>query len=239
MEPNDIRNVERGNLPTGYDKHGSCIHARVLEDGICDICGEPSTPPHNRISKRTGGNMKLTEKQNAPYGVTEPGAPLTDKEWNPIAQIIRQWERDHRTPFIAIMDAINAVLAKRENAQPVADAPPADGDMVDQMLVCIYGPKCGVWEPELRRRMAEAARIPLDRMRGPVTKEERELWAITPGVCPSIIAVIEYRIDRILRPKKQTPVEMVTELIDAYRGGVAAELAAEIVAALKEENHAE
>ena len=173
------------------------------------------------------------------YACTEPGAPLTDKEWNPIAQIIRQWERDHRTPFIAIMDAINAVLAKRENAQPVADAPPADGDMVDQMLVCIYGPKCGVWEPELRRRMAEAARIPLDRMRGPVTKEERELWAITPGVCPSIIAVIEYRIDRILRPKKQTPVEMVTELIDAYRGGVAAELAAEIVAALKEENHAE
>ena len=109
---------------------------------------------------------------------------------------------------------------------------PVDGDMVDQMLVCIYGPKCGGWEPELRRRMAAAARILLDALCGPVTPEEREearglYWE------ESIVKIIDRRIDRILRPKKQTPVEMVTELIDAYRGGVAKELSEKIIEKLE------
>ena len=151
---------------------------------------------------------------------------LTDKEWYPIAQCIRKWEGDNRKPFGDIRDAINAVLAKRNVAQPV------DGDMVDQMLVCIYGPKCGGWEPELRRRMAAAARILLDALCGPVTPEEREearglYWE------ESIVKIIDRRIDRILRPKKQTPVEMVTELIDAYRGGVAKELSEKIIEKLE------
>ena len=155
-----------------------------------------------------------------------PGAPLTDREWGPIAYCIRKWERDNRKPFGDIRDAINAVLAKRNVAQPV------DGDMVDQMLVCIYGPKCGGWEPELRRRMAAAARILLDALCGPVTPEEREearglYWE------ESIVKIIDRRIDRILRPKKQTPVEMVTELIDAYRGGVAKELSEKIIEKLE------
>ena len=171
-----------------------------------------------------------------PGSDSAPGAPLTDKEWNPIAQCIRKWEGDNRKPFGDIRDAINAVLAKRTVAQPVADAHTVDGDMVDQMLVCIYGPKCGEWSPMLRGGMAGAARIPLDAMRGPVTPKEEELWRNTPGVCPSILAVIEYRIDRILGTSKQTPVEMVTELIDAYRGRVTAELAERIIEKL-EENH--
>jgi hypothetical protein len=160
---------------------------------------------------------------------TAPGEPLTDKEWNPIARGIREWKVDNRNPFGDIRDAVNAVYAKRNVAQPVVAEQPVDGDMVDQMLVCIYGPKDGVWEPELRRRMAEAARIPLSRMRGPVTAGEYELWKKTLGVCPSILAVIEYRIDRILIHSMQTPVEMVTELIDAYRGGVAKDIAEKII----------
>jgi predicted RNase H-like HicB family nuclease len=213
---------------------------------------------------------------------------LTDKEWNPIAQIIRQWECDHRTPFIAIMDAINAELVKRDKAQPfaifsavftdgddgfivaecpelpgcmsqgrtreeternireaiesvltvksfqpVADAQPVDEDMVDQMLVCIYGPKCGGWDQELRRRMAEAARIPLDRMRGPGTIIEQQEWDSGKSWMYSSEKFIDRRIDRILRSKKQTRVEEVTEVIDAYRGGVASELAEKIIARLE------
>ena len=140
---------------------------------------------------------------------------LTDKEWDPIAQIIRQWEHNHRTPFDAIRDAINAVYAKRNVAQPVVAEQPVDGDMVDQMLVCLYGPKCGGWALILRRRMAEAARILLNALRGPVTAGEYELWKKTPGVCPSLKAVIEYRIDRIMRPKKQTPVERVRHFLSS------------------------
>ena len=68
---------------------------------------------------------------------------LADKEWNLIAYFIRKWESDNRKPFGDIRDAINAVLAKRNVAQPVVAEQPVDGDMVDQMLVCIYGPKCG------------------------------------------------------------------------------------------------
>jgi hypothetical protein len=142
---------------------------------------EPATEPHNRISKRTGGFMKLA-----------------DKEWNLIAYFIRKWESDNRKPFGDIRDAINAVLAKRNVAQPVVAEQPVDGDMVDQMLVCIYGPKCGEWSPILRDGMAAAARILLVALRGPVTAGEYELWKKTPGVCWSLKAVIEYRIDRIM-----------------------------------------
>jgi hypothetical protein len=158
---------------------------------------------------------------------------LTDKEWNPIAQCIRKWEGDNRKPFGDIRDAINAVLAKRNVAQPVAAAHTVDGDMVDQMLVCIYGPKCGGWDQELRRRMAEAARIPLDRMRGPGTIIEQQEWDSGKSWMYSSEKFIDRRIDRILRSKKQTRVEEVTEVIDAYRGGVASELAEKIIARLE------
>ena len=298
--------------------------------------------------------MKMTKKQSAQYAVTEPGAPLTNEEWNPIAQIIRQWKRDRNTPLVVFMDAINAVLAKRNVPQPapedddyvawlryehcdnrptrilmadsdepgafkvyrcsnvarpvadarkkwdlsnrfaeiitsdilqllfdqqitpekarewimeriagnepslpepVEDSQPVDEDVIERMLVCIYGPKCGVWEPELRRRMADAARIPLDRMRGPGTLIEQQEWEREESWFYSVEELIDRRIDRILMSKKQTPVEMVTELIDAYRGGVAAELAEKIIekltaaapdlysrailAAKKKENHAD
>ena len=101
-------------------------------------------------------------------------------------------------------------------------------DMIDQMLLCIYGPKCGCFDRELRRRMTDAARIPLDAMRGPVTDEEVQDVEI-----PGWKELIDRRIDRILRPKRQTPVEMVTELIDAYRGGVAKDLAEKIIEKLE------
>ena len=72
--------------------------------------------PHNRISKRTGGIMKLA-----------------DKEWDAIAQCIRKWEGDNRKPFGDIRDAINAVLAKRNVAQPVADAQAREKVLVEAL----------------------------------------------------------------------------------------------------------
>jgi hypothetical protein len=105
-------------------------------------------------------------------------------------------------------------------------------DMIDQMLLCIYGPKCGCFDRELRRRMTDAARIPLDAMRGPLTPEEGRGVEIL-GWRASLVRIIDRRIELILRPKRQTPVEMVTELIDAYRGGVAKDLAEKIIEKLE------
>jgi len=82
---------------------------------------------------------------------------------------------------------------------------------------------------DIKNGITAVAHALLDRMRGPVTAGEYELWKKTLGVCPSILAVIEYRIDRILIHSMQTPVEMVTELIDAYRGGVAKDIAEKII----------
>jgi hypothetical protein len=110
-------------------------------------------------------------------------------------------------------------------------------DMIDQMLLCIYGPKCGCFDRELRRRMTDAARIPLYMMLGPVTPEELKHFHDVAGEGNSKMGITEWiidrRIDRILRPKRQTPVEMVTELIDAYRGGVAKDLAEKIIEELE------
>ena len=81
--------------------------------------------------------------------------------------------------------------------------------------------------------MAEAARIPLDRMRGPGTIIEQQEWDSGKSWMYSSEKFIDRRIDRILRSKKQTRVEEVTEVIDAYRGGVASELAEKIIARLE------
>ena len=120
---------------------------------------------------------------------------LTDKEWDRIAQIIRQWECDHRTPFIAIMDAINAVLAKRNVAQPVEDAQPVDEDVFNCMRRA-YKKASGFMPYD--DGLTATAQVLLVALRGPVTAGEYELWKKTPGVCWSLKAVIEYRIDRIM-----------------------------------------
>ena len=138
---------------------------------------------------------------------------LTDKEWNPIAQCIRKWEGDNRKPFGDIRDAINAVLAKRNVAQPVEDAQPVDEDVFNCMRRA-YKKASGFMPYD--DGLTATAQVLLVALRGPVTAGEYELWKKTPGVCPSLKAVIEYRIDRIMRPKKQTPVEMVVEVMAKY-----------------------
>ncbi len=40
MEAKEIKNPNRNDLPTGYDKDGNCLHPRVLENGVCDVCGK-------------------------------------------------------------------------------------------------------------------------------------------------------------------------------------------------------
>ena len=151
--------------------------------------------PHNRISKRTGGIMKLA-----------------DKEWDAIAQCIRKWEGDNRKPFGDIRDAINAVLAKRNVAQPVEDAQPVDEDVFNCMRRA-YKKASGFMPYD--DGLTATAQVLLVALRGPVTAGEYELWKKTPGVCPSLKAVIEYRIDRIMRPKKQTPVERVRHFLSS------------------------
>ena len=156
---------------------------------------------------------------------------LTDKEWDRIAQIIRQWERDHNTPFTAIMDAINAVLAKRNVAQPVEDAQPVDEDVFNCMRRA-YKKASGFMPYD--DGLTATAQVLLVALRGPVTAGEYELWKKTPGVCPSLKAVIEYRIDRIMKPKKQTPVEMVVEVMARYNViGNTEMMAAEIIEKLE------
>ena len=156
---------------------------------------------------------------------------LTDKEWDRIAQIIRQWERDHNTPFTAIMDAINAVLAKRNVAQPIPtrhfdwaawldgreeDGPFGNGATEADVFNCMrraYKKASGFMPYD--DGLTATAQVLLVALRGPVTAGEYELWKKTPGVCPSLKAVIEYRIDRIMRPKKQTPVERVRHFLSS------------------------
>ena len=99
--------------------------------------------------------------------------------------------------------------------EPVADAPPADGDMVDQMLLCLPGSKRGKRSESLRWGMAEAARIPLYRMLGPVTPEEcKDISGLDWKAATA--QLINLRVERILKPKKQTPTEMVVEAMAKY-----------------------
>ena len=156
---------------------------------------------------------------------------LTDKEWNPIAQCIRKWEGDNRKPFGDIRDAINAVLAKRNVAQPVEDAQPVDEDVFNCMRRA-YKKASGFMPYD--DGLTATAQVLLVALRGPVTAGEYELWKKTPGVCPSLKAVIEYRIDRIMKPKKQTPVEMVVEVMARYNViGNTEMMAAEIIEKLE------
>jgi len=125
--------------------------------------------------------------------------------------------------------------------QPVEDSQPVDEDVIERMLVCIYGPKCGVWEPELRRRMTEAAHILLDALRGPVTYEEsKEYLKCSKKPLEWVPVLIDRRIDRILKPKEPSAIEKVVTVMARYDViGNTEMMAAEIIAALKEENHAE
>ena len=83
--------------------------------------------------------------------------------------------------------------------EPVADAPPADGDMVDQMLLCLPGSKRGKRSESLRWGMAEAARIPLYRMLGPVTSEEcKDISGLDWKAATA--QLINLRVERILKP---------------------------------------
>jgi len=97
------------------------------------------------------------------------------------------------------------------------DAQPVDGDMVDQMLVCLYGPKCGGWDWKLRRNMAEAARVPLDAIRGPVTPEEsKEYLKDSKKPLEWIPVLIDRRIKRILKPKKKTARDEVVDVLSSF-----------------------
>jgi hypothetical protein len=162
---------------------------------------------------------------------------LTDKEWDPIAYCIYEWESDNRKPFGDIRDAINAVYAKRNVAQPVVAEQPVDVDVMEIICNVYCDNRLGLipWtqtpprtKSDIKNGITAVAHALLDRMRGPVTAGELEgvsglYWKA------SLAKIIDLRIDRILRPKKQTPVEMVTELIDAYRGGVAKDIAEKII----------
>jgi hypothetical protein len=84
--------------------------------------------PWNKQEKEEQNQFRVRIKNAAPHvqdATTAPGAPLTDEEWNPIEQCIR--ERLMSTPFSAIRDTINAILGKRNVDKPVAAAQPVDG----------------------------------------------------------------------------------------------------------------
>ena len=114
-----------------------------------------------------------------------------------------------------------------------ADAQPVDGDVIARMIKAWYETKLEVGSGGFNQRMTAAARVLLDELLIAVYEHGNFTSAGKWEMYKAAISA------RILKSKKQTPVEMVTELIDAYvrkGGSKAAELAEKIVEKL-EENH--
>jgi len=172
--------------------------------------------------------MKLTEKHiEAEYNAYWKMCDRRDRAWDKLG-------KEEQDQFRMRIECTGA--------HPVAAAQPVDGDVVDQMLVCLYGSKCGEWLPELRDAMVRVARVPLDAMRGPVTLEEcKDISGLDWKAVTA--QLINLRIERILNPKKQTPEERVRQfllsisLIDlrdpAYLDAATTDLLS-LIAALKE-----
>ena len=102
-------------------------------------------------------------------------------------------------------EIIDVIAPHVQYAQPVVAEQPVDEDVIARMIHAWL--MRGGDDPEC---MTDAAQVLLDALRGPVTPEEYDLWAITPGVCPSLKAVFEYRLDHILKPNPKSADERYT-----------------------------
>jgi hypothetical protein len=151
------------------------------------------------------------------YETTEPGAPLSDDEWEPIRALISTWASFGKDPIVAIRGKIDYYLAKRNVVRPAPVE--VNGAVIEKALDAFHylrKPNTTQISYMDRKGMIAAANVLLNATRGPVTDVEHKKFNVTKatfGVKEALGEFRDNRIDRILKPKEKTFREKVKDIL--------------------------